>query len=215
MTLDSSLEESYKNDDTDEDSDDDVLASMLTSTKKTQKKKKNKKKEKPSNDDEDDEDDPLVITRPSTSTKLKKKSKSNNNNDVKKKSNKKKKLPKSKAKAEASTKSSSNEVENQSLVEIEWGNRNVLEALVMSQKDATKSDVEDMTNSDLIREILDLYKPLELKLAAASIASEVYPGRQSDIIKKVQTMSRDKLMDELVILIEKKIKMNDTNVAKA
>jgi len=186
---------SNENEDADEDSNENVLASMVTSGKKTQKKKK---KKKPSNDQ----------------TKKTDKSKSKLD-DVKKKLNTKKKLPKSKAKAEASTKSSSNEVENQSLVDIEWGNRYLLEALVISQVDATKSDVADMTLSDLIKEILDLYKPLELKLAAASFASEVYPGRHSDIIKKVQTMSRDKLMVELVILIEKKIKMDNTNVAKA
>jgi len=194
-------------DDDDDDDDEDVM--MLT-TQTSNKKKKSSTTEKKSSKSNQDKD---LDEKKKTNKKNEKKT----NNDVaskisnKKKSAKKSKNNKIEEKTKGGTKSSARSTSSPGsrplLAFIDWSNPAQCRKILESMPGVDSSDIEDWTNEEVRRDILEMYNVGELKVATTLLASK--SGQDQVAVEAIYSTANNgtkkKLIPLMMNLIDKKV----------
>lgn len=185
-------------DDDDDDDDEDVM--MVTTTQTSNKKKKSSTTEKKSSKSNQDED-------------LDEKKKTNEKTKItnKKKSAKKSKNDKVKQKTKGGTKSSGRSTSSTGsrplLAFIDFSNPAQCRKILASIAHVDSSEVEDLTNEEVRRDILELYNLGELKVATTLLASK--SGQDQVAVEAIYSTANNgtkkKLIPLMMNLIDKKV----------
>lgn len=193
--------------DNDDDDDDNKDVVILPTTQTSKKKKKSSTTEKKSSKSNQDKD---LDEKKQTN---KKNTKNDNASTItnKKKSAKKSKKSKIEEKTKGGTKSlgrSTSSPGSKPLVAfIDWRDPALCREILTSIANVHSSEVEDLTNTDVMHDILQLYNVGELRVAATLLASK--SGQDQDAVEaiysKANNGSKKKLIPLIKDLIDKKV----------
>jgi hypothetical protein len=193
--------------DNDDDDDDNKDVVILPTTQTSKKKKKSSTTEKKSSKSNQDKD---LDEKKQTN---KKNTKNDNASTItnKKKSAKKSKKSKIEEKTKGGTKSlgrSTSSPGSKPLVAlIDWHDPAQCREILISIANVHPSEVEDLTNTDVMNDILQLYNVGELRVAATLLASK--SGQDQDAVEaiysKANNGSKKKLIPLIKDLIDKKV----------
>lgn len=196
--------------DNDDDDDDNKDVVILPTTQTSKKKKKSSTTEKKSSKSNQDKD---LDEKKQTNKKNEKNTKNDNASTItnKKKSAKKSKKSKIEEKTKGGTKSlgrSTSSPGSKPLVAfIDWRDPALCREILTSIANVHSSEVEDLTNTDVMHDILQLYNVGELRVAATLLASK--SGQDQDAVEaiysKANNGSKKKLIPLIMDLIDKKV----------
>ena len=196
-------------DDDDDDDDDDDEDVMMLTTQTSNKKKKSSTIEKKSSKSNQDKD---LDEKKKTNKKNEKKTK----NDASKISNKKKSAKKSennkieektKGGTKSSARSTSSPGSKPPLGFIDWSNPAQCRKILESMPGVDPSDIEDWTDEEVRRDILEMYTVGELKVATTLLASK--SGQDQVAVEAIYSTANNgtkkKLIPLMMNLIDKKV----------